>query len=96
MELSTIEKSSATIGVVQNGTLVYEHCGQQVMVTVDTPSWYTWLETATAFTFVCEEDVRLAIQAGRKLLVAERAIVTPAARDLANEHQVLTIAPWIA
>ena len=55
MELSTIEKSSATIGVVQDGTLVYEHCGQQVMVTVDTPSWYTWLETATAFTFVCEE-----------------------------------------
>jgi len=34
---------------------VYEHDGQQVTVTVDTPSWYTWLETATAFTFVCEE-----------------------------------------
>ena len=32
--------------------------------------------------FVCEEDVRLAIQAGRKLVVSERAIVTPAARDL--------------
>src|SRR4051794_18510040 len=32
--------------------------------------------------FVCEEDVRLAIQAGRKLVIAERAIVTPAARDL--------------
>ena len=27
--------------------------------------------------FVCEEDVRLAIQAGRKLVVSERAIVTP-------------------
>ena len=43
--------------------------------------------------FVCEEDVRLAIQAGRKLLVSERAIVTPSARDLAEEHRVLTLAP---
>ncbi len=44
--------------------------------------------------FVCEEDVRLAIQAGRKLVVSERAIVTPAARDLAAEHRVFTMAPW--
>jgi acetaldehyde dehydrogenase (acetylating) len=44
--------------------------------------------------FVCEEDVRLAIQAGRKLVVSERAIVTPAARDLASEHRVFTVAPW--
>ena len=40
--------------------------------------------------FVCEEDVRLAIQAGRKLLISERAIVTPAARDLADAHKVIT------
>jgi acetaldehyde dehydrogenase (acetylating) len=44
--------------------------------------------------FVCEEDVRLAIQAGRKLVVSERAIVTPAARDLAEEHRVLMQPPW--
>jgi acetaldehyde dehydrogenase (acetylating) len=44
--------------------------------------------------FVCEEDVRLAIQAGRKLIVAERTIVTPAARDLAEEHHIFTVAPW--
>ena len=36
--------------------------------------------------FVCEEDVRLAIQAGRKLVVSERAIVTPAARDLGDSQ----------
>ena len=36
----------------------------------------------TPLDFVCEDDVRLAIQAGRKLVVSERAIVTPAARDL--------------
>ena len=40
--------------------------------------------------FVCEEDVRLAIQAGRKLVVSERAIVTPSARELAEAHQVFT------
>jgi acetaldehyde dehydrogenase (acetylating) len=44
--------------------------------------------------FVCEEDVRLAIQAGRKLVVSERAIVTPAARDLGEQHHVFTVAPW--
>jgi len=44
--------------------------------------------------FVCEEDVRMAIRAGRKLAVSERAIVTPAARDLGEEHQVFSVAPW--
>ena len=44
--------------------------------------------------FVCEEDVRLAIQAGRKLVVSERAIVTPAARDLGEQHRVFSVAPW--
>jgi acetaldehyde dehydrogenase (acetylating) len=44
--------------------------------------------------FVCEDDVRLAIEEGRKLLLAERAIVTPAARDLGEQHRVFTFAPW--
>jgi len=44
--------------------------------------------------FVCEEDVRRAIQAGRKLVVSERAIVTPAARDLGEQHRVFSTAPW--
>jgi acetaldehyde dehydrogenase (acetylating) len=44
--------------------------------------------------FVCEDDVRRAIQAGTKLIVSERAIVTPAARDLAEQHRVLSVAPW--
>jgi acetaldehyde dehydrogenase (acetylating) len=48
----------------------------------------------TPLEFVCEEDVRLAIQAGRKLLISERAIVTPAARDLAEEHRVITYPVW--
>jgi hypothetical protein len=44
--------------------------------------------------FVCEDDVRVAIQAGRTLVVSERAIVTPAARDLGEQHRVFSIAPW--
>jgi hypothetical protein len=48
----------------------------------------------TPLDFVCEEDVRRAIQAGQKLLVSERAIVTPAARDLGEEHRVFSVGPW--
>jgi acetaldehyde dehydrogenase (acetylating) len=43
--------------------------------------------------FVCEEDVRQAVRAGRKLVISERAIVTPAARDLGEQHQVFAVAP---
>ncbi len=32
--------------------------------------------------FVCEDDVRQAVRQGRKIIVGERTIVTPAARDL--------------
>jgi acetaldehyde dehydrogenase (acetylating) len=48
----------------------------------------------TPLDFVCEDDVRQAIQAGRKLTISERAIVTPAARDLGEQHRVFTVAPW--
>ena len=48
----------------------------------------------TPLDFVCEEDVRLAILNGRKLLVSERAIITPSARELAEPQRVLTVAPW--
>ena len=48
----------------------------------------------TPMDFVSEEDVRLAIQAGRKLVVSERAIVTPSARDLGDANRVFSVAPW--
>ncbi len=44
--------------------------------------------------FVSEDDVRTALKAGKKLVVAERAIITPAARDLGEQHRVFTVAPW--
>ena len=49
---------------------------------------------AAPLDFVCEEDVRLAVEAGRKLVLSERAIVTPAARDLGERHRVFSVAPW--
>jgi acetaldehyde dehydrogenase (acetylating) len=44
--------------------------------------------------FVCEDDVRQAIRQGRKIVVGERTIVTPAARDLAEEHRVFVQQDW--
>jgi acetaldehyde dehydrogenase (acetylating) len=44
--------------------------------------------------FVCEDDVREAIRSGRQLVLAERAIVTPAARDLGEQHRIFSVAPW--
>jgi acetaldehyde dehydrogenase (acetylating) len=51
-------------------------------------------DVQTPLEFVCEDDVRAAIRAGRTLVVSERAIVTPSARDLADQHHVLRVAPW--
>jgi len=44
--------------------------------------------------FVCEEDVRLALRSGRKLVIDERTIVTPAARDLGEANRVFIQAGW--
>jgi acetaldehyde dehydrogenase (acetylating) len=44
--------------------------------------------TAEAAGIVCEEDVRAAIRAGKRIRIGDRTIVTPAARDLAGEHGV--------
>lgn len=42
-----------------------------------------------ALDFVCEDDVRRALRAGKRLRLAPRAIVTPAARDVADGTSVL-------
>jgi acetaldehyde dehydrogenase (acetylating) len=38
--------------------------------------------------FVCEDDVRTALRLGTTLAVSERAIITPAARDLGEQYRV--------
>jgi hypothetical protein len=47
----------------------------------------------TAAEFVCEEDVREAMRAGRKLLIGEKTILTPSARDL-GEAQKVFVHQW--
>jgi acetaldehyde dehydrogenase (acetylating) len=49
---------------------------------------------AAPLEFICEDDVRQAIRAGRTLLVSERAIVTPLARELAEQHRIFRTPPW--
>jgi len=44
--------------------------------------------------FVSEADVRQAVEAGRKIVIGERTIVTPAARDLGEEKRVFVQAGW--
>jgi acetaldehyde dehydrogenase (acetylating) len=44
--------------------------------------------------FICEDDVRAALRAGRKILVGERTIITPSARDLGEAQKVFQQAGW--
>jgi acetaldehyde dehydrogenase (acetylating) len=44
--------------------------------------------------FVCEDDVREAMRAGRKLVIGEKTILTPSARDLGESHKVFVQAGW--
>jgi acetaldehyde dehydrogenase (acetylating) len=44
--------------------------------------------------FVCEDDVKVAARNGRKILVGERTIITPAARDLGEAERVFEQAGW--
>ena len=45
--------------------------------------------SAAPVAFVCEDDVRQAVRAGRSIVVDDHTIITPAARDLAARHRVL-------
>jgi acetaldehyde dehydrogenase (acetylating) len=51
-------------------------------------------ESESPADFVCEDDVRAALEAGRKLVVGERTIITPAARDLGESRKVFVQAGW--
>jgi acetaldehyde dehydrogenase (acetylating) len=44
--------------------------------------------------FVCEEDVRLAAKEGRKILIGEKTIITPAARDAGEAAKIFVHADW--
>ena len=42
--------------------------------------------------FVCEADVRAAMNATKKIHIGPRTIVTPSARELGNQHDILVTA----
>jgi acetaldehyde dehydrogenase (acetylating) len=44
--------------------------------------------------FVCEDDVRAALKAGRTILIGEKTIITPAARDLGEASRIFREAGW--
>jgi acetaldehyde dehydrogenase (acetylating) len=44
--------------------------------------------------FVCEDDVRAALKAGRKVLIDDKTIVTPSARDLGEAQKLFVQAGW--
>jgi hypothetical protein len=44
--------------------------------------------------FVCEDDVRAAIRDGRRIVIGEKTIVTPSARDLGEPARVFVEAGW--
>ena len=44
--------------------------------------------------FVCEEDVRAAMRGGRKVVIGEKTILTPSARDLGESQEVFVQAGW--
>jgi acetaldehyde dehydrogenase (acetylating) len=50
--------------------------------------------TAQPEKFVCEDDVKLAVKEGRKLMIGERTIITPAARDAGEAAKVFVYASW--
>ena len=45
-------------------------------------------ETGQPVDFVCEDDVREAVEAGRRIPVNDRTIITPAARDLGERRRI--------
>ena len=44
--------------------------------------------------FVCEDDVRDALKSGKRLLIGDRTIVTPSARELGDSNRVFVYADW--
>ena len=44
--------------------------------------------------FICEDDVREALKHGKRLLIGDRTIVTPSARELGDANKVFVHADW--
>ena len=65
-------------------------------VSADTPSGQAkaGLTPEAPVAFVCEDDVRAALKDGRKVVIDEKTILTPSARDLGESRRVFIQAGW--
>jgi len=79
-----IDQFLASRGVSKPGGSTPTTSSSAPMTTAATPPALP----ATPVEFVCEDDVRLARREGRTILVNERTIITPAARDAGDEHHI--------
>ncbi len=50
--------------------------------------------SASPADFVCEDDVKAALKSGRKVVIGDRTIVTPSARDLGEANKVFVQGGW--
>jgi acetaldehyde dehydrogenase (acetylating) len=61
---------------------------------IDAPKAIVGQALSKPLDFVCEDDVRQALRHGQKIVVGDRTIVTPAARDLAEQHHLFVQSTW--
>jgi acetaldehyde dehydrogenase (acetylating) len=87
---SRIDRFLASRGVSRPGAASV--AGTDSTLTTGTPAPSP--PPATPVAFVCEDDVRAARREGRTILVSERTIITPAARDAGEAARVFIWEGW--
>ncbi len=71
-----------------------EHAGRSLPGEPDKASPAAGDGPVAPVSFVCEDDVRAALKAGQKVVIDEKTIVTPSARDLGESQKVFVQAGW--
>ena len=78
---------TATVG---SGTTVEDLSSEttETLTTEQAPATASLVQSPEPATFVCEQDVREAIEGNKTILVDSKTIITPSARDLAVQKRV--------
>ena len=82
-----IDQFLASRGFAEGSTAPARELPTHTAETVEAPE-------APVADFVCEEDVRTAIRSGHKLVVGEKTILTPSARELGEAEKIFVQASW--
>jgi acetaldehyde dehydrogenase (acetylating) len=61
---------------------------------VSVPSAGPAVDLGQPVAFVCEDDVKRAVAEKHKIVIGERTIVTPSARDLGDAHRIFVMSGW--